>query len=189
MKKLNRRTDRVLDFDIDLPMHYGDFYHFRFLYEDVLWKKYGLTGKDMKYLKAYQIAKGKNVTLLEILDNAKNKDNSFIDKITLIKQGFCASVETSYSSNPEKNSSDWETIFHPLFGWCHHFEPVFKKKISLNRTIVEFVKFYVNYEKAYKNRTKEGKFWSQRVHDTPIFDEARQTLIIMVYHKGSFFNR
>ena len=149
----------------------------------------------MKYLKAYQIAKDKNVTLLEILDNAENKDNSFIEKVTLIKQGFCASVETSYSSNPVNNSSDWKTIFHPLFGWCHHFEPAFKKKVSLNRTIVEFVKFHVNYNKAYKNRTKVRKGLGQTVHDTPIFDnfdkfnDTRQTLIILVYHRGSFFNR
>ena len=146
-------------------------FHHRFLYEDILWKKYSLTGKDIKHLRAYQIAQEKNETLLDILQTAKNKDNSFIDNITLIKQGFevgSESGETSYSSNPKNNSSDWDQIFHPLFGWCHHFEPVFKKKVSLRKkTVVEFVKLYVNYKKAYKNQTetffkKGGTRFTQR---------------------------
>ena len=116
-----------------------------------------MTGRDLKFLNAYQVAEKKGQNLQDILKKAKNKDSSFIEQLFLIKQGYdvgtAVSDETSYSSNPkDHNSNDWETKFHPLFGWCHHFEPAFLLKASLNKTIVEFVNFHVDYKKAYMDK-------------------------------------
>ena len=116
-----------------------------------------MTGRDLKFLNAYQVAEKKGQNLQNILKKAKNKDSSFIEQLFLIKQGYDVGInvsdETSYSSNPkDHNSNDWETKFHPLFGWCHHFEPAFLLKASLNKTIVEFVNFHVDYNKAYMDK-------------------------------------
>ena len=116
-----------------------------------------MTGRDLKFLNAYQVAEKKGQNLQDILKKAKNKDSSFIEQLYLVKQGYdvgpAVSHETSYSSNPkDHNSNDWETKFHPLFGWCHHFEPAFSLKASLNKTIVEFVNFHVDYKNAYRDK-------------------------------------
>ena len=119
-----------------------------------------MTGRDLKFLNAYQVAEKKGQNLQDILKKAKNKDFSFIEQLFLIKQGYDVGtaisdidISTSYSSNPKgHNSNDWETKFHPLFGWCHHFEPEFLLKASLNKTIVEFVNFHVDYKKAYMDK-------------------------------------
>ena len=151
-----------------------------------------MTGRDLKFLNAYQVAEKKGQNLQDILKKAKNKDSSFMEQLFLIKQGYdvgtAVSDETSYSSNPkDHNSNDWETKFHPLFGWCHHFEPEFLLKASLNKTIVEFVNFHVDYKKAYMDKPKRFQ-----VHDTGKFEDVRnddnQTLIIIVYHKGAFYH-
>ena len=173
------------------------------LYENVLRNEFNsLTGKELKYLKAYSKAEEKGQTLLNVLVKAKNIDTSFIEKVSLIKQGFQSgspSFENSYSSDPKNDPKDWKMIFHPLFGWCHHFEPAFKRKIALtNKTIVEFMKFHLDYKKAYEDKKEighglfESRFNGQRVHDTQVFDDSRgddnKTLLIIAYDEGAFFH-
>ena len=86
------------------------------------WKKI----KILKILANPIGSKGKQ-NLLEILEDAKNEDDSFIKNVELIKKGYDVgsdSVATSYSSNPKKNPLNWKKKFHPLFGLSHHFEPI-----------------------------------------------------------------
>ena len=108
----------------------------RFLHEETLKIGFNLTGRDLKHLKAYQKAEKLNTTLLEIFEKARLKSDIFIKNVSLIKQGYILgsiSEEFSYESSPKSNREDWNTLFHPLFGWCHHFEPNFKRNISPNK--------------------------------------------------------
>ena len=176
------------NYESDLPS-FAICRHPSMIFDEFLLKeRFNLSSQDLKTGKVYEAAQDLNMSLVQLCEAGLINDSSYIKRVTILEQGKYGGGNAALPnliSDPRKHSSHWRTVYHPLFGICHHFEYQTESKAN-----IEFVKIFINFSTFSKDSKLVTPFLT--LDEFEVLDEEdsnikpKVSIMINVYDKGSF---
>ena len=164
--------------------------------------------KNFKYLPIYQKAKKANISMIELLKSSLLNDSEYIQTLLITKLGHYAGYSMpSLVSKPWNDTGNWKSMYHPLYGICHHFIFDHHLESILGKSAIKFVKIKLNFMNLVKKQQQrfglmqdprmKDKFGSmeeivteqEEEYDDVIEDTEKYSgILVFVYQKGSFYS-